>query len=73
VSQGLTPEHRLQRRADRIYQGLDQRDDGLVYKPKWMRWRTFNRRMDLANELSARADEYCNERVFRLFGKYLTT
>ena len=55
-SQGLTPAYRLQARADKIYAQLGALDSDFVPKPKWMRWRTFNRRMDLANELASRAD-----------------
>jgi len=37
-------------------------------KRKWMRWRTFNRLMDRANQLSADADGAFVDRVARLFG-----
>lgn len=56
VSQGLTTAYRLQRRADAIYARLGADDPELVQKPKRMRWKTFNRQMDLAAELGAQAD-----------------
>jgi hypothetical protein len=58
-SQGLTPAYRMQRRADAIYERLGALDTGVaesVFKPKWMRWRTFNRLMDRANALGRYSD-----------------
>ena len=72
VSQGLTPEYRLQRRAERIYQRLGGEDDeGLIHKPKWMRWKTFNRLMDRAHTLAEAADEVFVYRAARLFAPHL--
>lgn len=74
VSQTLGRGDRLQRRAERIYNSLGgEHEDGLVYKPKGMRWRTFNRRIDRANELSEAADELFALRVYRLFGGGMAT
>lgn len=59
----------MQRRADTLYgrAGTDY-GDGMVIKRKWMRWSTFNRLMDQANELQQRADGAFVERVTRRFG-----
>jgi len=56
-SQRLAPADRMQRRADTLYDraGTDY-GEGMVLKRKWMRWRTFNRLMDRANNLSSAAD-----------------
>ena len=68
-SQGLAPADRRQWRADHLYARAGVEDDaGLVHKHKWMRWRTFNRLMDRANELQRAADCAFVERVARLFG-----
>jgi hypothetical protein len=57
VSQGLSPADRAQRRADGLYARAGvEGDDGMIYKHKWMRSRTFNRLMDRANALTANAD-----------------
>ncbi len=57
ASQSLAPAARMQRRADALYSraGTDY-GEGIVFKHKWMRWRTFNRLMDRANLLSEYAD-----------------
>ncbi len=45
------PSDRLRRRAEKTWRRLGGvKGDGLVYKPKWMRWRTFDRLMDQAEE-----------------------
>jgi hypothetical protein len=69
-SQRLAPADRLQRRADGHYAraGIEG-DDGLIYKHKWMRWRTFNRLVDQANDLAGAADAGFALRIMRLFGK----
>jgi hypothetical protein len=65
--QGHDAATRMQRRADAIYARLgDTHDDGLVYKPKWMRWKTFNRLMDTANELAENADAFFALRIMRI-------
>lgn len=57
TSQGLDAVQRLQRRADSIYDRLGGSDeDGVVHKPKWMRWRTFHGLMDKADNLAAESD-----------------
>jgi len=66
-SQGLDSSQRLQRRADAIYARLGDSDDqGLVNKPKWMRWRTFHRLMDHADNLAGKADAAFALRAMRL-------
>lgn len=46
-TQRMTIDARWQNRANRIVRRLGgEADDGSVYKPKWMRWATFNRLMD---------------------------
>jgi hypothetical protein len=47
----------MQQRADALYgkAGTDY-GEGFVVKHKWMRWRTFNRLMNRANQLSEYAD-----------------
>ena len=57
ASQRLDPATRQNRRAEAIYDSLGgEHEDGMIYKPKRMRWTTFNRRMDKAEELSGAAD-----------------
>ena len=57
TSQGLDTRHRLQHRADSIYARLGGDGDAdWIPKPPRMRWRTFNRLMDQANDLATRAD-----------------
>lgn len=69
-SQGLQPADRMQQRADAIYDRLGGADDrDLVHKPKWMRWKTFNRLMESANDYAAEADAAHALRIMRLFGK----
>lgn len=69
-SQGLAPADRLERRADQLYARAGVEDDaGLIHKHKWMRWRTFNRLMDQANDLAGAADASFALRIMRLFGK----
>jgi hypothetical protein len=66
-SQSLAPAYRIQRRAEKIYARAGTEDDaGLIYKHRWMRWRTFNRLMDRANGLDADADAAFLLRLFRL-------
>ena len=46
-TQRMTIDARWQNRANRIVRRLGgEADDGNVYKPKWMRWTTFQRLMD---------------------------
>jgi hypothetical protein len=46
-SQRMTLDARWENRANRIARRLGgEADDRIVYKPKWMRWATFNRMMD---------------------------
>jgi hypothetical protein len=43
----MTRDARWENRANRIGRRLGgEADDGNVYKPKWMRWATFNNMMD---------------------------
>jgi hypothetical protein len=57
----------MQRRADALYEQAGQdMGDGFVIKRKWMRWQTFNRLMDKANDLSNRADSAFVYRMARL-------
>ena len=53
--QGLSPADRVQARAHKILARLDG-DSDYARKPKWMRWGTFNRLVDRAQELDATAD-----------------
>lgn len=73
TSQGLDTHHRLQHRADSIYARLGG-DDGAdwIPKPPRMRWRTFNRLMDQANELAARADGAFALRAAALLDRWRT-
>jgi hypothetical protein len=57
LSQRQSVGNRLERRADKLYaRAGTETDEGFVVKHKWMRWRTFNRLMDQANELQRGAD-----------------
>jgi len=59
VSQGLVPRERLWRRAEQIRNRLGGTDDdGYVWKPKWMRRRTFDRLCAKANALEEEGDLY---------------
>jgi len=70
ISQGLAPADRAQRRADQLYARAGaEDDDGLVHKHKWMRWRTFNRLMDRADNLSAVANDAFVYRALRLLAR----
>ena len=70
VSQGLPPADRIQRRSDKIYDRLGGCDGGgMVWKPKRMRWRTFNQLMENANDLAGAADAAFAFRIMRLFGR----
>jgi hypothetical protein len=52
-SQRLLSPDRWSRRAEKIVARLGgEADDGLVYKPRGMHWRTFHRLMDLVNALN---------------------
>jgi len=67
VSQGLAPADRMQRRADAIYDRLGGSDaEGMVYKPKWMRWRTFNRLMEQADYFAGESDAAFALRAMRM-------
>ncbi len=67
LSQGLAPGERLERRANGIYRRLGDADaEGLVHKPKGMRWKTFNRLIAQANELAGEADANFALRAMRL-------
>ena len=67
ISQGLAPSDRIQRRADTIYARLGNADvEGIIPKPKGMRWTTFNRLMDTANDLAGEADAALALRAMRL-------
>ena len=69
LCQGLDRPQRLQRRADSIYDRLGGYDgDGMVYKPKWMRWRTFNRLTERANDLAGESDAMFALRIMQRFG-----
>ena len=67
VCQGLDPHYRMQRRAQKIYARLDG-DGEFLQKPKWMRWRTFNRLADQANAMDAAADQAFAVRCLMRFG-----
>ena len=57
----------MRRQADKLYDRAANRlRDGFVIKHKRMRWRTFARLMDRANELSNAADERFLYRLSRL-------
>ena len=62
----------MQRGASALYDraGTDY-GDGMVLKRKWMRWRTFNRLMDLANALDSAADSAFLYRMRRFAPKEL--
>ena len=68
LSQGLAPADRLQRRADNLYAraGVESDDGRMIYKHKWMRWRTFNRLMDRANAAARAGDAWFLYRLHRL-------
>jgi hypothetical protein len=66
-SQGLAAGDRAERRADQLYAQAGIEDDqGMIYKHKWMRWRTFNRLIDQANALGSAADAAFLFRLSRL-------
>src|SRR5262249_21159912 len=66
-SQGLAAGDRAERHADQLYARAGIEDDqGMIHKHKWMRWRTFSRLIDQANELSAAADASFLDRLRRL-------
>lgn len=57
VTQGLSPADRWERRADKLYaKAGEEREDGLIYKRKRLRWTTFNRLIDQADRYSAASD-----------------
>ncbi len=67
-TQRMSLPNQWERRARRIEQRLGgERADGLVYKPKRMHWRTFNRLMDEVVELNDGATSYriSRDRGFR--------
>ena len=68
-SQALTREWRLQQRADKLYGRLGGDSEGAC-KPKWMRWRTFNRKLAQADDFSNRADSYFVGRVMAITGMF---
>lgn len=71
TSQRLAPGDRMERRAERIYDSLGgEHDDGLIHKPKRMRWSTFSRKMDKADELSGAADSAWLQRVGRMLSRW---
>lgn len=50
---------RVQRRARKVYAALGGQEnwmDGPPPKPKWMRWRTYERKAALLDDLDARSD-----------------
>lgn len=67
ASQGLAPADRIQARAHKLFTRLGG-DSDFVMKPKWMRWRTFNRLVDQAHWLDAKADLLFASRCMRRFG-----
>ncbi len=54
--QGLAPAVRVQQRAHRMFERLGGNAD-YVMKPRWMRWRTFNRLVAQAQDFDAMADK----------------
>ena len=71
ASQRETRIDRLMRRADRIRRKMDDHEPGGIgdappTKPKWMRWRTYERLYDQWDTLDARADQLFAYRVARL-------
>jgi len=65
--QGLRPADRVQRRASKMFERLGG-DYELTVKPKWMRWRTFHRKVAKAQEMDARADMMFAARCMSRFG-----
>lgn len=73
-SQALAPADRLERRAAKLYAKAGLEDDaGMIYKHKWMRWRTFNRLMDRANALADGADALHFSGVCRILARLAPT
>jgi hypothetical protein len=58
-TQRMAPAARWDHRARRIERRLGgQRDDGVIYKPKHMHWRTYHRLMDAVQEFNDAATLY---------------
>jgi hypothetical protein len=57
----------VQRRASKMFERLGG-DYELTVKPKWMRWRTFHRKVAKAQEMDARADMMFAARCMSRFG-----
>ena len=58
-SQALAPHDRMLARGQKILgrlKALEPSDPASAIKPKWMRWRTFNRQVGLADDLIGAAD-----------------
>lgn len=69
LSQTLNREDRLDRRATRLYNRAGQEDEkGTVNKHKWMRWRTYKRLMERANEYAAASEEVSVWRIAKFLG-----
>jgi hypothetical protein len=75
-SQRLSRRERWRHRAAKLVRRLGgEAEDGLVYKPKWMRWRTFNRLMEHVQLLNdaATVEQMAHDRVLqRLLRSYGT-
>jgi hypothetical protein len=56
ISQGLSVGERCQRRADKLRDRVAIDDGEYLHKRKWLRWRTFNRACDRADNLQQIAD-----------------
>jgi hypothetical protein len=68
ISQGLSVGDRCQRRADKLRDRVAIDDGEYLRKRKWLRWRTFNRACDLADELQQVADSAFVVRIAGLMG-----
>jgi len=68
ISQGLAIGDRCERRADKLRDRVAIDDGANLHKRKWLRWRTFNRTCERADELQQVADGAFVARVACRFG-----
>lgn len=68
ISQGLPIGDRCERRADKLWDRVGIDDGDNLHKRKWLRWRTFNRTCERADELQQVADGAFVERIAGLMG-----
>jgi len=66
-SQFLSPTHRAERGIWRIEERLVySEDDSTIYKPKWMRWKTFHRACETLDAYKDVIEEWMTRVVARL-------